>query len=163
MQDPTTIQLDASGLRIGVARSRYHSEMTDRLCAGAEAAFVEAGGDPDALVVVPAPGTFELTAVCRALATRDDIDAVVALGCVIRGETAHDRYICEAVAAGLTSITADTGKPVAFGVLTCQTRRQASERAGGALGNKGTEAMRAAIEMVAVLRSIAEAGSASRP
>jgi 6,7-dimethyl-8-ribityllumazine synthase len=108
---------------------------------------------------VDAPGSFELVAIAHALASRADVDAVVCLGCVITGETTHDRYICEAVANGFADITARTGKPVAFGVLTCQTVEQAVVRSGGgdgarssvgkgsnvSKGNKGEEAMHAAL------------------
>jgi len=154
MKDAGTEQLDARGLRVGMAVSRYHDAVTDRLRDGAERVFTDAGGEPDDLVVVTTPGAFELTAVCQALAMRGDLDAVVALGCVIRGETSHDQYIAQAVANGLTQVTLETRLPVAFGLLTCHTRRQAIERAGGAEGNKGEEAMRAAIESVRVIRGI---------
>ena len=105
---------------------------------------LEKAGNAD-LIVVDAPGAFELVALARALAMRTDMDAVVCLGCVLTGETTHDRYICDAVAHGFAEITARTGKPVAFGVLTCQTIEQAEARAGGAKGNKGAEAMSAAL------------------
>jgi 6,7-dimethyl-8-ribityllumazine synthase len=146
--------IDASGLRIGVACSRYHRAVTEALQAGAVEAFVRAGGVPDDLHVVEAPGTFELTGICQALARRDELHGVVALGCVIRGETTHDQHLGEAVAHGLTRIALDTGKPVAFGVLTCQTMHQARERAGGEQGNKGAEAMIATIAAVRSMRAI---------
>ena len=136
---------------MGIVVSRYHEAVTDRLRSGAEAVFTEAGGNPKDLLVVNAPGAFELTAICHTLAIRGDLDAVVALGCVIRGETSHDQHIANAVATGLTQITLETRVPVAFGLLTCHTRRQASERAGGGEGNKGEEAMRAAIETARIL------------
>jgi 6,7-dimethyl-8-ribityllumazine synthase len=138
--------ISATGLRIGVAVSRYHKSITDPMRDAAVRHFVEAGGAHSDLRIVSAPGTFELVAACATLAARNDIDAVVAIGCVISGETTHDRYIASAVAHGLTSITVQTGIPVAFGVLTCQTMAQAEARAGGERGNKGAEAMAAAIE-----------------
>ena len=92
--------------------------------------------------------------VCRAQAVRGDFDAVVALGCIISGETDHDRHIASAVATGLTMITVDTSVPVAFGVLTCRTLEQALARAGGDRGNKGAEAMAAAIETARTLRGL---------
>src|SRR5262249_14479307 len=137
---------DATGLRIGIAVSGYHRKITGALCEGAIQAFRDAGGRERDLLIVPAAGAFELTAVCRALAHRGDLDAVVALGCIIAGQTRHDRYLAAAVAAGLTAITVETGVPVAFGVLTCDSLRQARQRAGGKHGNKGAEAMAAAIE-----------------
>jgi len=148
-------ELDATGLRIGIAVSRYHGDITEALCQAAVGTFTAAGGKRDDLTIVSAPGSFELTAMAGALAAREDLDAVVALGCVIRGETAHDEYICRSVAQGLTAITLETGKPVAFGLLTCHTKHQARERAGGEHGNKGEEAMAAIIETVHTLRDIA--------
>ncbi|MEY2716076.1 MAG: 6,7-dimethyl-8-ribityllumazine synthase [Planctomycetota bacterium] len=143
----TTVPLaaNARGLRVGIATSRYHEEVTSRLLDGARAAFLAAGGSDDDLLLVDAPGSFELVSIAHALASRADIDAVVCIGCVLTGETTHDQYICQAVAAGFAAITASCGKPVAFGVLTCQSIEQARARAGGAKGNKGEEAMKAAI------------------
>ncbi|MFM2163793.1 MAG: 6,7-dimethyl-8-ribityllumazine synthase [Planctomycetota bacterium] len=143
----TSVPLAASarGLRVGVAVSRYHEGVTGRLAEGALDAYRAAGGADSDLVVVDAPGSFELVPIAHALASRADLDAVVCIGCVLTGETTHDQYICQAVATGLGSISAQVGKPVAFGVLTCQNLAQAEARAGGAKGNKGEEAMRAAI------------------
>lgn len=147
--------LDATGLRIGLVVSRYHDAVTDALRAGAMEVFMRAGGVAGDLRVVEAPGAFELTAVCRALADRPDIDGVVALGCIIRGETSHDQHLAGAIANGLTDITVRTGVPIAFGVLTCHTHHQARERAGGEHGNKGEEAMAAVIGTIHVIRAIA--------
>jgi len=145
MHTAVPIAESARGLRVGIATSRYHDAVTARLRDGARAAFVAAGGSDDDLVLVDAPGAYELVAIARALVSRSDLDAVVCLGCVLTGETRHDAYICEAVANGLAAISADTGKPVAFGVLTCQSPEQAEARAGGSKGNKGEEAMKAAV------------------
>ena len=147
-------ETSASGLRVAVVVSRYHASITDAMCGSATACFRSAGGGADDLEIVYAPGAFELTAICRALAARGDCDAVVALGCVISGETEHDRYIASAVATGLTMITVQTGVPVAFGVLTCRSLEQARARAGGDRGNKGAEAMAAAIETARTLRML---------
>lgn len=144
----------AAGLRIGMAVSRYHERITTALREAAERAFLDAGGSRQDLHVEPAPGAFELTAVCRALAARGDLDAVVAVGCIIAGETRHDRYLAAAVAHGLTGITVQTGVPVCFGVLTCDSLAQARARAGGAKGNKGAEAMAAAIETALTVRGL---------
>lgn len=148
----TTVPLaaNARGLRVGIATSRYHEAVTSRLQEGALRAFRAAGGVDEDLVLVDAPGSFELVAIAHALAARADIDAVVCIGCVLTGETTHDQYICQACAAGLAQITAQTGKPVAFGVLTCQNIEQAQARSGGSAGvaskgNKGEEAMNAAV------------------
>ena len=95
-----------------------------------------------------------MTVACRALAEIDTIEAVIALGCVISGETTHDQYINQSIIQGLTTITTTTGLPVGFGVLTCQTMKQARVRAGGAKGNKGEEAMAAVIEMANTLQAL---------
>jgi 6,7-dimethyl-8-ribityllumazine synthase len=152
--DSRSAPVCADGLRIGLAVSRYHGTVTDRLREGARAAFVEAGGAPEDLVEVDAPGAFELVAIANLLARHPRIDAVVALGCVITGETTHDQFINHAVATQLAAITVATGTPVAFGVLTCQSLDQAAARAGGDKGNKGAEAMAAAIETTRSLAAI---------
>lgn len=157
MYDQLQPEASAAGLRVGVAVSRYHDRITDAMRASAVECFRSAGGAEADLRVVPAAGAFELTAVCRALAVSGDVDAVVALGCVITGETDHDRYIASAVASGLTMITVETGVPVAFGVLTCANLEQAAARAGGDLGNKGGEAMLAAIQTARTLQALGAA------
>lgn len=145
MRDDDSSIASAAGLRLGIASSRYHRAITEALRDGARRAFVEAGGRDEDVVEVAAPGAFELPILAAALAAREDVDVIVALGCVVRGETSHDRHINDAVAAGLQRVALDSGKPVAFGVLTTSTIEQARARAGGAVGNKGEEATRAAI------------------
>ncbi|TVQ53309.1 MAG: 6,7-dimethyl-8-ribityllumazine synthase, partial [Phycisphaerales bacterium] len=100
--------------------------------------------------------SFELVSIAAAIARQGQVDAIVAIGCVITGETPHDQYICSAVANGLAQISVETGIPVAFGVLTCQTMGQARNRAGGRQGNKGEEAMTAAIEAAGAVRQVRE-------
>ena len=151
---------DASGLRVGIVVSGYHREITGALRAGAEACFREAGGGPDDLVVVPAPGAWELVPLAATLAEQGDVDAVVAIGCIVTGETTHDRYLAQAVAGALASLGARTGVPVSFGVLTCQTVEQAAARAGGARGNKGIEAMAAALHAARAIAAIRGEGAA---
>lgn len=153
MHQGPQLRADAGGLRIGVAVSRYHGEVTGAMRRAAEEAFSAAGGSAQNLLVIEAPGAFELTAVCRALAD-NGLDAVVALGCVIAGETRHDRHLADAVAQGLTAITVRTGVPVAFGVLTCENLEQAKARSGGDKGNKGAEAMQAAIAAARAVQAI---------
>ena len=146
---------DARGLRIGVAVSRYHEDITSALASGARSCFERSGGRPEQLVVVSAPGAFELPVLCRKLIQgQPRVHGVVALGCVITGETTHDQYINQAVATSLAMLSADTATPVAFGVLTCQSMDQARDRAGGRHGNKGEEAMAAVLEMVRTLREL---------
>lgn len=134
--------------------SRYHGEITNRLLEGAKSFFLSHGGSEENLIIMRTPGAFELTVACRALAEIDTIDAVIALGCVISGETTHDQYINQSIIQGLTTITTTTGLPVGFGVLTCQTMKQARVRAGGAKGNKGEETMAAVIEMANTLQAL---------
>ncbi len=155
------VPVDATGLRIGITVSRYHHEITEALWAGAVDTFTGAGGSRADLDVVAAPGAFELTVLAQALAGREDLDGVVALGCIIRGETTHDTHLARALAHGLTQIALETRKPVTFGVLTCQTLHQARERAGGPKGNKGSEAMAAAIDTIRTLRALG-AGATAR-
>lgn len=150
--DHTAIRADE--LSIGLAVSTYHSDITDAMRDAAEAAFRNAGGRD--LIVVEVPGAFELIAACRALVEREDIDAVVALGCVIRGETRHDRAIVSAVANGISALIVETGVPIGFGLLTCENMNQARERAGGSKGNKGEEAMHAAIMTATAIHALAQ-------
>lgn len=139
------------GARVAVVRSVYEGEITRALVDGARAAWSEAGGADDGLVLVDAPGSFELPQIAMALAESEGFDGVVALGCLIKGETRHDEYIASAVADGLMRVALDTGVPVAFGVLTTNTRGQAVDRSGGARGNKGAEAMLACLATMAVV------------
>jgi 6,7-dimethyl-8-ribityllumazine synthase len=154
--NPALSALSANGLRVGLAVSMYHAEITGSMQRAAIEAFTSSGGRSEDLIVVEVPGAFELIAACRALVERDDIDAVVALGCVIRGETRHDRAIVSAVTNGISALIVETGVPIAFGVLTCENFDQANQRAGGSKGNKGEEAMHAAIMTVTSLSALAQ-------
>ncbi len=144
---------------VAVVVSRYNGSITGKLLDGALAAYRDAGGDPAAVIVVDAPGAYELVALSNAAARTGRFAGVVALGCIIRGDTDHDRYIAGAVASGLAEVTVATGVPVAFGVLTVNTVRQARERAGGVHGNKGAEAMGALLSTIGAIRSL-ERGAA---
>ena len=162
MHDQSSSPLDASALRIGIALSQYHGEITDSMCKAAVDVFEKSGGNPHNVHVLPAPGAFELTAICRAMAAlvdrngRPAFDALIALGCVIAGETNHDQFIAQSVVHGLTTITVQTGIPIAFGVLTCQTIEQARARSSSIKirMNKGAEAMTAAIQSAATIKMI---------
>lgn len=151
---------DASGLRVAVVASSYHADVTGALRDGAAAALAARGGS--LAVEESAPGAFELPMVAQAVAARGDVDAVVALGCVLTGETSHDRYISDAVAHGLMQVALRHSVPVTFGVLTCVTIEQARARAGGSKGNKGGEAMDAAIDAALAMRRHAVAPSKAR-
>jgi 6,7-dimethyl-8-ribityllumazine synthase len=139
------------GLRIAVVSSSWHDEVMDGLRAGAARALARAGVDD--VLEVRVPGSFELPVAAVRLA--DHVDAVVALGVVIRGETPHFDYVCTAATIGLTEVSTGTGTPVGFGVLTCDTEEQALARAGlpGSREDKGAEAADAAVATVIALRS----------
>lgn len=139
------------GGRIAVIVSRYNTSVTDALRAGALAAIRKRGATA---TVIDAPGSYELPVLALAAAESWEFDGVVALGCLIRGETRHDRYIAEAVAHGLMQVSMKTGKPCAFGVITAETASQAAARAGGTKGNKGQEAADAALDAVEGVRRL---------
>jgi 6,7-dimethyl-8-ribityllumazine synthase len=141
---PNIHPVDPQG-RYAVVWSVYDPEITGGLLDGAREAWKRAGGTGDGLRVVEAPGSYELPQIAMALAGSGRFSGVVALGCLIRGETRHDEYIASAVADGLMRVSLDTGVPTAFGVLTANTRGQALDRAGGSRGNKGFEAMAACL------------------
>jgi 6,7-dimethyl-8-ribityllumazine synthase len=144
----------ASGFRFALVVSKYHDFVTDRLQAGALAALASAGAAPDDVTVVRVPGAFEIPLAAQHAAESGRYDAVICLGCVIRGETPHFDYICSAVAHGLTTASAATGVPIAFGVLTTNSIEQALARAGEGSSNKGREAATAAIEMADVVAQL---------
>lgn len=143
---------DGAGLRLAVVAARWHGEITDALLDGALRAAKDAGVATP--VVVRVPGAVELPVVAAALAASHD--AVVALGVVIRGGTPHFDYVCQSVTAGLTRVALDTGVPIGFGVLTCDTVEQAQDRSGlpPATEDKGREAAFAALETAKVLRGL---------
>jgi 6,7-dimethyl-8-ribityllumazine synthase len=135
------------GKRIAVVASRFNSEITEKLADGAMNALVQHGVAADDVDMVWVPGAWELPAAARRLMTTDRYAAIVAVGAVIRGDTAHFDYVAGAAAKGLLQASAEFDVPVGFGVLTCDTDEQAEARAGGAHGNKGWDAALAALEM----------------
>jgi 6,7-dimethyl-8-ribityllumazine synthase len=151
----------AAGFRFAVVVSRYNDFVTDRLQAGALAALTAAGAKPDAVTVVLVPGAFEIPIAAKRAAESGRYDAVVCLGCLIRGETPHFEYIASAVAGGLTSAAAATGVPITFGVLTTNSIEEAIERAGEGPSNKGYEAAAAAIQMASVVAQLVRPPAAS--
>jgi 6,7-dimethyl-8-ribityllumazine synthase len=132
---------------VGIVVGRFNGDITSRLLDGALEALAEAGVERERIDVMPVPGAFELPLGAMALAKTRRHACVVALGCVIRGDTPHFEYIAAEAASGLQLAGLDTGVPIAFGVLTVDSRRQAEERSGGDKGNKGAEAARTALEM----------------
>ncbi|MDQ1289766.1 MAG: 6,7-dimethyl-8-ribityllumazine synthase [Actinomycetota bacterium] len=145
------VEADGRGLRIGLVSASWHAPVMDGLRNGARRALADAGVEDVTEIVVP--GTFELP-VAAARLVADGVDAVVALGVVVRGGTPHFDYVCDAATSGLTSIAARTGVPVGFGVLTCDTDEQAYERSGldGSKEDKGYEAATAAVATAVALR-----------
>jgi 6,7-dimethyl-8-ribityllumazine synthase len=146
------------GARFGIAVSRFNHFITDRLLEGALDGLARHGVPPSAVVVVRVPGSFEIPLAVRRLAASRKVDAVIALGAVIRGATSHFDYVAGEVAKGCAAVSNETQVPVIFGVLTTDTVEQAIERAGTKAGNKGWEAALAAIEMVNLRRAMEKAG-----
>ncbi|MBW3556054.1 MAG: 6,7-dimethyl-8-ribityllumazine synthase [Actinobacteria bacterium] len=150
--------LDGSGLRVALACGRFNDLITERLLSGALDALRRLGVDDQSITVAWAPGAFELPLVAQRFATSGDFEAVVCLGAVIRGATAHFDHVAGQCAAGIQRVQLDTGVPVVFGVLTTDTIEQALERAGTKAGNKGFEAAVAAVEMADLLRQLPKTG-----
>ena len=146
----------ASAFSFAIVVSKYHDFVTDRLQRAAIAALENAGVRADAITIVRVPGAFEVPMAARHAAESGKFSAVVCLGCLIRGATPHFEYIASAVAHGLMSASADTGVPMAFGVLTTNSVEEALERAGDGPSNKGWEAATAAMEMAAVVLALAD-------
>jgi 6,7-dimethyl-8-ribityllumazine synthase len=147
-------ELSAEGLRFGIVVSRFNSFITDRLLAAAVDALERAGAGSKDVEVVHVPGSFELPLAAKKLAATGKYDALVAIGCILRGETAHYDYVCSETARGLQLAQMDSGLPIIFCVLTCDTLEQAIDRAGLKGGNKGFEAGLAAIEMAQLSRKL---------
>lgn len=145
-------ELDGTGMRIAVVVARYNLDVTERILEGAQATLEK--HNVERINVVWAPGAFELPLVAKWLATSGDVDAVICLGAVIRGATAHFEYVAGECAHGIARVALDTGVPVVFGVLTTDNRDQAFARVGGSEGHKGAEAAATAIEMVSLLRAL---------
>jgi 6,7-dimethyl-8-ribityllumazine synthase len=136
---------------VGIVVGRFNGDITTRLLDGALEALAEAGVTRERVDVMPVPGAFELPLGAMAFAKTRRYSAVIALGCVIRGDTPHFEYVASEAASGLQLAGLETGIPVAFGVLTCDNRAQAEQRSGGGKGNKGAEAARTALEMADTL------------
>lgn len=139
--------------KVAIIVSRYNASITEALLSGAVAEYAKRGGDAASVDVYHAPGSYELPMLALSAAETGRYKGIVALGCLIRGETRHDRYIAEAVSHGLVRVTMQTGVPCGFGVLTVESGKQARARAGGDKGNKGADTMGA------VLDTIAESGA----
>jgi len=147
--------LSAAGMRFAVITTRWNTVITDRLLQGALDGLRRSGAEKIDIEIVRVPGAWEIPSAARALAESKRFDAIITLGCLLRGETAHYEAIYTEVARGIGQSQQETGVPHAFGVLTCETLEQALDRAGLKAGNKGFEAAIAAIEMVSIQRKLA--------
>jgi 6,7-dimethyl-8-ribityllumazine synthase len=150
----TAGDLDAHGRRFGVVVSRFNAFITERLLHGAMDALLRCGATYDSIEVVRVPGGFEIPSAARALAETGRFDAIVCLGCIIRGDTTHYEHIATEVTRGIGQSAQDTGVPHAYGVLTCENLQQAIDRAGLKAGNKGYEAGLAAVEMASLHQKV---------
>ena len=142
--------------RYTIVAGRFNQFIVDSLLEGAIDTLVRHGVDENNIVVVRVPGAYEIPLAAQAVAEKGEVDAIIALGAVIRGSTPHFKYVAGESACGLNKVQMDTGIPCSFGVLTVDTLEQAIERAGTKAGNKGSEAALVAIEMISVLRQISE-------
>jgi 6,7-dimethyl-8-ribityllumazine synthase len=145
-------------MKVGVVTSRFNEEVTYKLEEGA-LSYLE-GFDVE-ILSLRVPGAVEIPLACKAL-FEVGCEGVVALGCVIRGETSHYDYVCGSVERGVTTLMLETGKPIGFGVLTTENDEQAQARAGGKHGNKGAEAAQVTMEMIGLLKDLKKAGGAKK-
>ena len=146
--------LTAKGLKIALVASRFNSFLVEQLVKGAEDAFMRLGGDGADLLLVRVPGAYEIPVAAKKLAVSGRYDAVVGLGAVVQGATAHAGLICETTARAFSQIALETGVPVTDGVVSAENLEQAIERCGTKQGNKGFSAMQAAIEIVNVMKGL---------
>jgi 6,7-dimethyl-8-ribityllumazine synthase len=152
-------QLNPAGLRLGIVVSRFNSFITDRLLAGALDALAGAGAGEEQIEIVRVPGSFEIPLAAKKLAATGRFDALICIGCILRGETSHYEYVASETSRGIQLAQLDSGVPMSFCVLTCDTLEQAIERAGLKGGNKGYEAGLGAIEMAQLFRKLSKTSS----
>ena len=145
---------DASGIKVGIVVAEWNNKITFALQEGAVQTLQKHGVKESDIIIRRVPGSFELTAGAQMLATHSKVDAIICIGCVIRGETPHFDYICQGVTMGLTQVSIQKEIPVIFGVLTTNNLQQALDRAGGKHGNKGVEAAVTAIKMVTLKHNL---------
>ena len=149
-------KLVSEGIRVGIVAARFNEFIVSKLLSGCEDGLLRHGVRSEDIAVAWVPGAFEIPLAAQAMAKSGKYDAVITLGAVIRGATSHYDYVCAEVSKGVANVSLNTGVPVLFGVLTTDTIEQAIERAGTKAGNKGAECAQGAIEMVNLLRSMAE-------
>lgn len=156
--DPDQVP-SAAPFRFGIVVSEWNREITDALCEGAYSILTKHGATPENILVHRVPGSFELPLGAQFLLSSSGVDAVICLGSVVRGETAHFDYVCQAVSQGTKDVSLKFNKPVIFGVLTDDHIDQSRARSGGVHGNKGNEAAVAAIKMVALKQQLSGSSS----
>lgn len=149
---------DAQNMKFGIVVSDWNAHITHALYEGAFDTLVKHGANPEKIFTIQVPGAFELPVGARLLEGRDHPDALICLGCVIKGDTDHDKYINQSVASALQSLSIMASKPVVFGLLTVNNEQQALDRCGGKHGNKGVEAAQTAIRMVSLKNVMTKEG-----
>ena len=154
-------RLNGRGLRFAIVVSQFNSFITDRLLTGALDALDRTGAEREQIEVFHVPGSFEIPLAAKKLAASGRFDSIICIGCILRGETSHYDYVCSETARGIQLAQLDTGVPMAFCVLTCETLEQAIERAGLKGGNKGYEAGLAAVEMAGFVQKLSQSSKAS--
>ena len=147
-------ELQAKGLKFGIVISRFNEFITGKLLDGAKDALIRHGAKEEDIDVAKVPGSFEIPLIAKKLAAKGVYNAIICLGTVIRGATPHFEYISAEVSKGIASASMETGVPIAFGIITCDTIEQAVERAGTKSGNKGWDAAMTAIEMAQLLKKV---------
>ncbi|MEK7263157.1 MAG: 6,7-dimethyl-8-ribityllumazine synthase [Bacteroidota bacterium] len=147
-------QLSARDLQIAIVVSRFNSVITEKLLTGAMNCLTRHNGKEENISVVWCPGAFEISAIAHQLSTSKKFDAIICLGCIIRGETPHFDYVASETSKGIASLANSSGIPIAYGVLTTDTMEQATERAGGKSGNKGWDAAMSVMEMADIYKQI---------
>ena len=147
-------ELKAEGLRFAIVASRFNHMLVDRLVEGAIDCILRHGGSEENIELARVPGSWEIPVAVKKFVEREDIDAIIALGVLIRGSTPHFEYIASEVSKGIANLAIEAGKPVSFGIITADTLEQAVERAGTKMGNKGWEAALSAIEMANLFRKL---------
>lgn len=146
---------DGAGLRVAIVVARWNGFITRKLLEGAVSTLRECGAQEDDVTIAWVPGSFEVPTAAKWAAESGNFDAVICLGCVIRGETAHFEYVAGGAAEGILEVSLTTGVPIVFGVLTVENVEQAQQRTGGKEGHKGEEAARTAIEMARLREALA--------
>lgn len=151
---PATALPDIGKAKIAIVTAQWNGHITGPLTIGAQETLLNYGLDPDDIGLYQVPGTVELTFAASQIIETGDFDAIIVIGCVIRGDTPHFDYVCSSVTQGITHLNAECDIPVIFGVLTVDNEQQALDRAGGPVGNKGSEAAETAIHMIHFTREL---------